>query len=326
MGERVVYEIAKRLKEKNFEIKVLTTGNPDIKEFENISTIRLPIHRYFMNLAVPWIYKHAKDVDLIQTNNYNACFPSFLAGKLLNKPVVCLVHGMYGNRWFKIRGKFLGTLSMFVENFQIKHNYDKIIFLSDFARDVGLNLGISEKLTRVIKPGIEYEKYKMGQKEPFVLFVGRLSMQKGLDYLIETAKELPKIKFVIVGSGEQEKRLKSIAPNNVEFLGFVSEEKLIDLYSRALIFCLPSIGETFGFVQLEAMASGCAIVSTTPLDYCGKKVDIGNSEQIKKAIDYLINNPSVSIKMGKINREKAKEYNWDNFIENLIEIYEDVLH
>jgi glycosyltransferase involved in cell wall biosynthesis len=74
------------------------------------------------------------------------------------------------------------------------------------------------------------------------------------------------------------------------------------------------------------MASGCAIVSTTPLDYCGKKVDIGNSEQIKKAIDYLINNPSVSIKMGKINREKAKEYNWDNFIENLIEIYEDVLH
>jgi len=326
MGERVVYEIAKRLKEKNFEVKVLTTGNPDIKEFDGIPTIRLPMHRYFMNLAVQWIYKHAKDVDLIQTNNYNACFPSFVAGKLLNKPIVCLVHGMYGKRWVMMRGKLLGTLSMLVEKFQIKNNYDKIIFLSDFARDAGLNLGIPRKITEVIKPGIEYKKYKMKKKESFVLFVGRLAMQKGLDYLIDAAKELPEIKFVIVGTGEQEKRLKSIAPKNVEFLGYVPEKELINLYSRALIFCLPSIGETFGFVQLEAMASGCVIISTIPLNYNGIKVEVGDSKQIISAIKYLIKNPDIALKMGKMNREKAKYYDWGRFINKLIEIYKEVLY
>ena len=83
--------------------------------------------------------------------------------------------------------------------------------------------------------------------------------------MIRTAQELPDIKFMIVGKGREMNRLKSIAPKNVKFLGFVPEKRLIDLYSRALVFCLPSIGETFGFVQLEAMASGCAIVSTIPL-------------------------------------------------------------
>jgi len=326
MGEKVVYEIAKRLKQKNFEIEILTTGNPSIKEFDNIKTFRLPINRYLMNLAMPWIYKHAKDVDLIQTNNYNACFPSFVVGKLLNRPVVCLVHGMYGSKWLKMRGKFLGSLSMLVEKFQIKHNYNKIIFLSDFARNEGLNLGIPRKITKVIKPGIEYKKYKMKKKEPFVLFVGRLAMQKGLDYLIDAAKELPEIKFVMIGTGEQEKRLKSIAPKNVEFLGYVPEKELINLYSRALIFCLPSIGETFGFVQLEAMASGCAIISTIPLNYNGIKVEVGDSKQIISAIKYLIKNPDIALKMGKMNREKAKYYDWGRFINKLIEIYKEVLY
>ena len=84
-GERVVYELAKGLKLKGLDITVLTTGNPKIREFDGIPTVRLPIHRYLMNLAVPWIYKYAKNVDLIQTNSYNACFPSLIAGTISPK-------------------------------------------------------------------------------------------------------------------------------------------------------------------------------------------------------------------------------------------------
>jgi len=324
MGEKVVYEIAKGLRERGFEVKVLTTGNPGIKEFDGIPTIRLPINRYLMNLAAPFVWKHARDVDLIQTNNYNACFPSYVASRWSKKPIVCLVHGMYGKRWIKMRGRFLGSLSMVVEKFQILHNYDRILFLSEFARQQGLEIGIPKELTEVIKPGIDFKKFKVGKKEPFVLFVGRLAKQKGLDYLIEAAKRMPNVKFLIAGKGEERKRLESIASGNVKFLGFVSEHKLIDLYSRALIFCLPSVGETFGFVQLEAMASGCAIVSTMPLDYEGIKVDACNAKQIEDAIRYLIDNPRAAVKMGKKNRRKAKSYRWDDFMDRLIEVYEDV--
>ena len=99
----------------------------------------------------------------------------------------------------------------------------------------------------------------------------------------------------------------------------------MDLYAEAPVFCLPSIAETFGLVILEAMASGCAIVSTVPLDYEGVKVDIGNVGQLKEAIRFLFDNRDVSLKMGEMNREKAKDFSWDGFAEKLINVYEEVL-
>jgi len=325
MGEKINYEIAKRLIKRDIDVKVLTTGDPKIKEIDDIPTVRLPVHRYLMNLSAPWIAKHAKDYDLIQTNNYNACLPSYIAARILKKPIVCLVHGMYGKRWLKMRGALFGSISMFVEKIQVTHDYDKMLFFSKFGRDAALEIGVKKEITEVIKPGIEFEKYKVRKKEPFVLFVGRLAKQKGLEYLIKAARELPETNFLLAGSGEEEKNLKSMAPKNVKFLGFVPEKKLIDLYSRALVFCLPSVGETFGFVQLEAMASGCAIVSTMPLDYEGLKVNWGDAEELKNAISYLISNPEKALKMGRINRKKANQYNWDKFINELIKIYNEVL-
>ncbi|MEM7825410.1 MAG: glycosyltransferase family 4 protein [Candidatus Aenigmatarchaeota archaeon] len=325
-GELAVYEIAKRLKERGIEITVLTTGNPRIKKFDGIPTIRIPIHRYMMNFAVPFILKYARRYDLIQTNNYNACFPSWIAAKLLKKPVVCIVHGMYGNGWIEMRGKFFGIISKIVEKVQISPSYDKVIFLSEYARKEGIKQGVKPEKSEVINPGlIKKINYRKTKKEPFVLFVGRIAKQKGIDYLISAAKRLPEIKFVVVGKGEEEKRIKNISPKNVEFLGFVSDEELAELYSKALIFCLPSVGEGFGFVLLEAMASGCAIVSTVPLDFCGIHIKFGDVKELASSIKYLIENQKKAEKMGRMNIEKTKPYDWDKFIDRLIEIYEEVL-
>jgi len=215
MGEKIAFLIADRLRKKGIGVKVVTTGNPKIKKYMELETVRLNMHRYFMNLATPWIIPHAKDADIIQTNNYNACLSSFIAGRLLRKPVLCLVHGMYGKRWLKIRGPILGRLSMWVEKMQIDHRFDKIIFMSEFARKQALKIGVPKRITEVIKPGIDFKKYKVRKKEPFVLFVGRLAKQKGLDYLIEAARELPDVKFIIAGEGKEGKRLKTSTVVNI---------------------------------------------------------------------------------------------------------------
>jgi glycosyltransferase involved in cell wall biosynthesis len=320
-GEFLTYEIVKRMIKSGFDVTVLTTGDPKIKNYENIPTIRLPVNRYLMNLAGPMIAKYARNFDLIQSNNYNACFPSLIAGKLVKKPVYCMVHGMYGKKWLSMRGHFFGNVSRAVEKFQVSGDYEKIIFFSEFARNSGVSIGIPKEQTIVIHPGIEYKNFYVGEKEPYVLFVGRLSKQKGITYLIEAAKQLPHIKFKVAGRDEEESRIKQEAPKNVEFLGFVSNEELRELHSRALVFCLPSVAETFGLVILDAMASGCAVVSTVPLDYKGFKVDVGDVEQLKNAILYLFENPAKALNMGIENREKVKEYRWDKCIEKLGNLY-----
>jgi len=321
-GEVAVYEIAKRLIERGIEIKVLTTGDPGIKKYDGITTIRLPINRYLMNLAFYSIYKHSKDCDLIHTNNYNACFPSYVAAKLLKKPIVCHIHEIYNEKWLQMRGVIGGNISRVVERLQVNHDFNKFIFFSEHMRNSAVDIGVPIEKTEIIKPGVDFKKFKMKKKKPFVLFVGNLIKRKGLEYLIEAAKKLQDVDFLLVGRGEERERLEAMAPKNVKFLGYVSDKELIDLYSRALVFCLPSIGEGFGLVLLEAMASGCSIVSTIPLGYEGIKVRIGDIVGLKNALLSLLDNPKKAERMGRKNRERAKEYDWKKFISRLIEIYE----
>ncbi len=322
-GEKIVYEYTKRLAERGHDVTVLTTGNPKIKSYEGIKTIRIPIPRYSFNLAVPWILKYARNADIIQTNNYNAALPSFIAGKMLRKPVVCIVHGVYGKRWKEMRGRFFGNLSALIEKVQLRHNYDKTVFYSDFAREQGAEIGIRNK-TEVFYLGIDPREFKPEKKEKYVLFVGRLEKQKGIENLLSVAKQLPDIKFKLVGKVDIEK-LKKSASKNVEFLGVKTGKELQNLFSRALVFCLPSVAETFGLVLLEAMASGCAIVSTVPLDYRGVKLQYGDNVALKNAIMKFMDNPKLAERLGKENVKIAKKYDWKVFVDSLEKMYYELL-
>ena len=182
-----------------------------------------------------------------------------------------------------------------------------------------------EEITEVIPPGVDHNSYYPGEKEDFVLFVGRLAKQKGLEYLMEAAKELPDVKFKLAGKGEMEAFLKSVAPPNVEFLGHKTGKPLYDLYAKAPIFCLPSVSDDFGLVHAEAMASGCAVISTIPLNYSGIKIDARSKKSIVDGIMHLRENPSLVKKMGEENLEKSKEYDWVKFTKRMIKIYDDLI-
>jgi len=326
-GEKVVYETAKRLIEKGIDVKVLTTGNPEIKSFKGIPTKRLPVNRYLMNLAAPWVMREAADCDLIQTFNYNACLPSWLAGKIIGKPVVCYATGTYADNWYKIRGPIGGFISKWVEKLQLNHSFDKIIFPSEFTRRVAIGIGIPKRITTVANPGIEHEKFKPKKKEWYVLFMGRFARQKGIYDLIWAAKMLPEIKFKFVGWGEEEKSIRKLATSNVEFYNYTfrSGRRFFDMYSHAAIYCQPSVIESFGLTIVEAMASGCAIVATTDLGYKGIVIKPNNPKGVVAAIRKLLNNKKETLKMGRKNIKLAKKYTWENYIKKFINVYDEVL-
>ena len=106
---------------------------------------------------------------------------------------------------------------------------------------------------------------------PTVLFAGRLALQKGIEHLIlafeKVLKSVPSAKLVVAGSGNLDESLKSLAATlgieqSVVFEGFVSEEKLKELYSTADLFVSPSVFEPFGITVLDAVNFGAPIVAT----------------------------------------------------------------
>jgi len=116
------------------------------------------------------------------------------------------------------------------------------------------------RTSSVIYPFADNSKFKVGtNRENFYLAVGRLTPYKRFDLIIETFNKL-NLPLKIVGTGISYKKLAQMANSNVEFLGRVSDEDLIQLYSKAKALIFPQI-EDFGITPIEAMASGCPVIA-----------------------------------------------------------------
>ena len=115
------------------------------------------------------------------------------------------------------------------------------------------------------------------------LFVGRLSKVKNLEVIITIFNKLKDYKLTIVGTGEDEKYLKSIANKNIIFLGAIENKDLKNKFHENDIFVLPSISEPWGLVVEEALYFGLPVIVS---EYCG------SSELIQNDINGYIFNPN----------------------------------
>jgi len=125
----------------------------------------------------------------------------------------------------------------------------------------------------VVNPiGIDNDEFEFEYRpeSDLVLSLSKLSPRKRLADLLrawpEVSSTVPTARLVIAGSGPQEKKLRRISErldlDRVAFAGFVSNERKYELLQEAAVFASPTLYEGFGISNLEAMASGCAVVST----------------------------------------------------------------
>ena len=185
------------------------------------------------------------------------------------------------------------------------------------------NAKVRPEKIRLVYHGFKHAKYSPIDtiiKEPIVLTVGDVSsstsLRKGHDLFVKSAAYLPHVQFVIVGKefDDYALRLKKNAPENVSFLGNVSNEKLLEIFRRSKVYVQTSRHEGFGCAVAEAMLCECVPVVTrrTALPEvvgdCGFYVDELTPESVANKIKEAL---STGNDMGK----KARKRIMDNFTE-----------
>jgi len=191
---------------------------------------------------------------------------------------------------------------------------------------------ISDDKKIVIYPGVNLKRFYPSKKHKVnskitILFVGVLSVHKGLDDLLCVFEKLVKkypnrLELIICGRGKMKREVieeTNLLP--VKYLGQVSHLKIPEIYRKADIFCGPSkdysiLGikrweEFVGYTLLEAMASGLAVVASDSgaiPEIVGKNnliIKKGDRNMLYKALNKLILNRNLSLKIGKLNRKRA---------------------
>ena len=324
-GEYVVLETARHLKLRAHDVRVLAAGDPAIREYEGIPTTRLPMARYAMNLAWRRVADEAADADLIHAFTYHAAYPAYRAGRALGKPVVCGVLALFGEVWREMRGPLAGRAFQRIERFLLDLPVQARVFLSEDSRRLAPPANGGRVRDVVNEPGISLDDYRPAADASGVLFAGKLDTRKGIDTVLRVAACLPHVPFRIVGWGPRFDEIASVRPSNVVLERFRDRAHVAEALAHASIFLFPTKAETFGLVVAEAMASGCAVVSTSSLPFEGARLRDGDPESAAAAVAALWEAPARCREQGARNRELALRYSWPAHVERLEALYREVL-
>ncbi len=222
---------------------------------------------------------------------------------------------------------------------------DKICVPSSHVFQSFLDQGIkAEKLIKV-PYGIDIFKFgniKRSESGKFtLLFVGQISLQKGIGYLLSAWKKLKfaqnQAELLLVGNVSGECR--SIVKNSIKsdqtirLLGPLAHDALAKIYASASAFVLPSIQEGLAMVIGEAMASGLPVICTTVTGGQeliddgaeGFLVEPGDVDGLAQKIFELFKNPEMARLMGKFAKQKAKTRTWENYADEMIGHYKKIV-
>lgn len=181
---------------------------------------------------------------------------------------------------------------------------------------------------KVIYPPSKIEDFECRGFE-YLFTASRLDSPKRIDMLIEAMKFVPhNIRLKIAGEGPEKARLMELAQGDtrIEFLGFVTENELVDLYANALAVLFVPQDEDYGYITIEAMMSAKPVItafdSGGPLEFVsdsktGFIVD-PEPKHIADKINYFVEHVEEARKMGLLANEKVKKISWNDFVAKLI--------
>jgi glycosyltransferase involved in cell wall biosynthesis len=320
-------------------IYVLDEGMPYESREKGFSIHRIPLVRirilgaFFFWYAVFRAIRKI-DPDIVHVQSLVSGMPALFAKKLLRIPYV--VWGQ-GSDVYLPKGFIKWTSRMVMKNAgsAIALTQDMKRAMQDICdRDVAIvPNGIS--LAEVPDgPGVRDE----ADQEKRVLYVGRLSPVKGIQYLIRAMKQvhdaIPEARLIIIGDGREREMLKALAgelgiEHSVEFSGEVPHGQVLSLMQQADVFVLPSLSEGFPMVIVEALACGLPVVASRVGGLPeiitdgtnGFLVEAKDVMALAEKIRLLLQDEQLRKKISADNRELVRKYTWENVVMELEKLY-----
>jgi len=292
------------------------------------------------------------DADVVHTHTWYAHLAGFMASKLYRIPYVATSHSLEPLRPWKVDQLAEGYfVSAWIEKVGLE-NADRVVAVSrEMKRDIVDNFSVDPDKVVVIHNGIDLNTYKhrplrpelrekYGIEDDYILFVGRPTAQKGMEYLIDAADDInAQVVFEAVGADtkDYEDRMmeKVKGKKNIVWIHeSLGDEKNVELYSSARVFVCPSVYEPFGIINLEAMACDTPVVASAVggikevviSEETGLLVDPADAGQIAAAVNSLLANPELAASMGKNGRKRVEEYfSWESIAKQTGEMYSELL-
>lgn len=281
-----------------------------------------------------------EEFDLIHCHDWMTFKAGIVAKRVSGKPLIVHIHSTDFDRTGGHPNQFVYDIER-----EGMHNADKIITVSNYTKDMVVkHYGIDPQKVEVVHNAVEksepkHEERVIGNTDKVVLFLGRLTLQKGPDYFIEAAHKvlgmMPDVKFVVAGSGEMYKKMVDKAAGlnlgkNVLFTGHLAGEDVNRAYRMADLYVMPSVSEPFGITPLESIKnntpvliskqSGVSEVLTNAL-----KVDFWDIEEMTNKIVGVLSYSNMKETLAENGKADIGKLSWDSAAGKCIDVYSKVM-
>ncbi|MFP4022219.1 MAG: glycosyltransferase family 4 protein [Candidatus Paceibacterota bacterium] len=290
----------------------------------------------------------AEDHDVIHAHDWLSFEAGISAKKKSGKPFIAHVHATEFDR----SGSGINQSVYDIEKKGV-HMADQVVAVSHFTKEILIDhYNVPEKKIAVVHNGIDEDQYRKApevspaamvsrlknQGYKIVLFVGRITFQKGPDYFVKMAERVrahePNAFFVVSGSGDMEKQMiREVAAARMSdrfiFTGFIRGEALDTVYRAADIYIMPSVSEPFGLTPLEAMIQNTPVLISKQtgvsevVDHA-LKVNFWDVDDMACKVISVLKNPSLQQCLRTNGKSEVSQVNWQKAAEKLALLYKQL--
>ena len=286
---------------------------------------------------------HAKDVphDIIHTHDWLTAEAGIQAKNISDKPHVMHVHATELDR----SGDNPNQHVYDMERRGMEHS-DRIIAVSDRTKQMLMkHYGVPEFKIDVVHNAVQpnfsiyHKTHHINKTDKIVLFLGRMTMQKGPDYFLKMAKKVLEkrkgVKFVMAGDGDMMQQIVKMAVDlgierNVLFAGFLRGDEIERTYSAADLYVMPSVSEPFGLTPLEAIRNGAPVLisrqsGVSEVIKNALRVDFWDIDEMTNKVIAVLDYPELHSTLKEHGAKEVERMSWLEQAKHIISSYDRAL-